>query len=85
MIALGPDVLEDCLLPQLESYIEDTKEKMQNADEEDLAAAASFNRRDAGFYDNQKKKAVLNLMWGTLVVAARSILTYYTNNIQYYY
>ena len=82
MIALGPDVLEDCLLPQLESYIEDTKEKMQNADEEDLAAAASFNRRDAGFYDNQKKKAVLNLMWGTLVVAARSILTYYTNNFQ---
>ena len=82
MIALGPDVLEDCLLPQMEVYIQNTKEKIQKAEEEQLAATASLNGRDAGFYDNQKKKVILNLMWGTLNIAARNILAYYAKNFK---
>ena len=67
MIALGPDVLEDCLLPQMEDYIRYTKEKMEKAEDEQLAAVASFNRKDAGFYDNQKKK-VISVLFLTIVL-----------------
>jgi hypothetical protein len=80
MIALGPEVLEDCLLPQIEDYVRYTKEKMENAEDEQLAAVASFNRRNAGFYDNQKKKIILSLMWGTLLAAGRSLLAHYTKS-----
>ena len=78
MIALGPDVLEDCLLPQIEDYVRYTKENMENAEDEQLAAVASFNRKDSGFYDNQKKKVILSLMWGTLLAAGRSLLAHYS-------
>ena len=80
MIALGPDVLEDCLLPQLEKYIQRTREKMQKAEEEQLAAVASFNLKDAGFYESAKKKITLNLIWGTLIAAARCLISYYYTN-----
>ena len=47
-----------------------------------MASVASFNKRDAGFYENQKKKVILNLMWGTLLTASRSILSYYSRNFR---
>ena len=82
MIALGPEVLEDCLIPQMEEYIKTTKEKITITEEEQLASVASLNKRDAGFYENQKKKVILNLMWGTLLTASRSILSYYSRNFR---
>ena len=82
MIALGPEVLEECLIPQMEEYVKATKEKMKLTKEEQLASVASFNKRDAGFYENQKKKVILNVMWGTLITAARSILSYYSRKIR---
>lgn len=80
MIALGPEVLEECFLPQMVAYIQKTKEKLKKAKEEQLAAAVSLNRKNVGFYENQKQKIILNLMWGTLLAAGRSLLTYYTKN-----
>ena len=82
MIALGPEVLEDCLIPQMEEYVKATKEKMKTTEDEQLASVASFNKRDAGFYDNQKRKIILNVMWGTLITAGRLILSYYSRNMR---
>ena len=82
MIALGPEVLEDCFIPQMEEYIKSTIEKIDMTDEEQMASEASFNKRDAGFYENQKKKVILNLMWGTLLAAGKTLLSYYSKNVR---
>lgn len=67
MIALGPAVLNECLLPQMGQYLMSTVEKMQS-----LEVLPS-----GGAVENEMKKKVLSLMFGTILIAARSMLKQY--------
>ena len=74
MIALGPQVLDECLVPQMQSYILRIQDKMQSANE---AVSPASN-----LYERQERKEVLNLMWNTLVLASRSLLSHYAETTE---
>jgi len=77
MIALGPRVLDEFLVPQLEAYILRIAEQMQQAT--NTANTAVLVKRTADLKVAAAKIQVLNLMWGTLVIASRSLLGYHTS------
>jgi len=79
MIALGAPVLDECLAPHIQAFIHKTEEKMARVQEEAASSKAAFQGRE--IYENSRKKAVLNLMWGTLVFAVRSLIRHYNSCI----
>ena len=73
MVCLGPDVLKDCVLPQMDRYLTSIETKIQ-----EVSSAARQTNGHLGSYhdttDNRQKLEALHLMKSTLLLACRSIL-----------
>ena len=81
MIALGPDVIEECLLPQLDQYLQGSVvESSNNIMTNGNGTAANVNGNNSYLVREGIKKNFLYLMHGTLLMASRMVLDKYVQN-----
>ena len=74
LIALGPQVLEACVLPQMDRYLISLEEKMKEKNQILSNGHPLPPFPPGSLHGPRNKNKVYSLMWGTFLIAARSIL-----------
>ena len=71
LIALGPQVLESCVWPQMDKYLNSLEAKFNEKGQFVMSNGHSFQDRHT---PHSNKRQDLALIWGTFLLAARSML-----------
>ena len=71
LIALGPQVLESCVWPQMDKYLNSLESKFNDKGQIVMSNGHSLQDRPT---PHSNKRQDLTLIWGTFLLAARSML-----------